>query len=72
MHFDPITEEIRAIRHALAAQFDNDLARIAADARERERASGRTFVDLREPDASPTGTEPEPTQRPDSDPTHAR
>jgi len=46
MHHDPITEEIRAIRHQLAAAFDNDLARIAADLRQREQASGRTFVQL--------------------------
>jgi hypothetical protein len=46
MHHDPITEEILAIRQQLAAAFDNDLARIAADLRQREAASGRTFVQL--------------------------
>ena len=46
MHIDPITEEIRAIRQSLAAQFDNDLVRIVADLRQRESTSGRTFVQL--------------------------
>lgn len=46
MHYDSITEEIRAIRHKLAEAFDNDLARIAADLRQREAASGRTFAQL--------------------------
>ena len=39
MHYDPITEEIRAVRHQLAQAFDNDLGRIAADLRQREAAS---------------------------------
>jgi hypothetical protein len=46
MHHDPITEEIRAIRHKLAEALGNDLARIAADLRQREAASGLTFVQL--------------------------
>jgi hypothetical protein len=46
MHHDPITEEIRAIRHALAAKFDNDIHRIGEDIRQRELASGRKFVQL--------------------------
>ena len=31
MHIDPITEEIRALRHDLAAQFGNDISRILAN-----------------------------------------
>ena len=43
---DPITEEIRAARHRLAAQFGNDLSRILADVRQREASDGRTYVTL--------------------------
>jgi hypothetical protein len=43
---DPIVEEIRAIRRALAAKFDNDLSAIMADIRRREAADGRTYVSL--------------------------
>lgn len=43
---DPITEEIRAIRRELAAQFDNDVTRILADVRQREASDGRTYVTL--------------------------
>jgi hypothetical protein len=46
MPSDPITEEIRSIRHELAAQFGNDVSRIFADVRQREAADGRTYVTL--------------------------
>jgi hypothetical protein len=46
MHIDPITEEIRALRHDLAAQFGNDISRILANIREREASDGRTYVTL--------------------------
>lgn len=46
MPSDPITEEIRNIRHNLAAQFGNDISRIFADARQREASDGRTYVTL--------------------------
>ena len=46
MHDDPITNEIRTIRHALAAQFDNDVSRILEDVRKREAADGRVYVRL--------------------------
>ena len=42
---DP-TDEIRAIRQALAAKFDNDLHRIAEDIRRQQRESGRTYITL--------------------------
>lgn len=35
MIVDPITDEIRAIRQALAAQYDNDLNRILLTFRKR-------------------------------------
>ncbi len=44
---NPITEEIREIRHRLAAQFDNDLDRIFADLQRKEQESDRVVVDRR-------------------------
>ena len=44
---NPITEEIREIRHRLAAQFGNDLDRIFSDLQRKERESGRVVVDRR-------------------------
>ena len=46
MSTDSITEEIRAFRHKLAAQFGNDLSRILADVRQREASDPRTYVTL--------------------------
>jgi hypothetical protein len=43
---DPITEEIRSIRHCFAAQFANNVSRIADDIRQREASDGRTYVRL--------------------------
>ena len=40
---DP-TEEIRQIKRQLAAQFDNDLHRIAEETRRHQRESGRKVV----------------------------
>ena len=40
------TEEIRAIRHELAARFDNDLDRIVADLRRQQQESGREYITL--------------------------
>ena len=48
MPTDPITEEIRAVRHKLAAQFGNDLSRILADVRRRQASDGRTYVRVAE------------------------
>ena len=44
---NPITQEIRDIRHRLAARFDNDLNAIVADLQRQERDSGREFIDRR-------------------------
>ena len=41
---DPIVAEIRKVRHAHAAKFNNDLAAICADIRRMEKESGRTYV----------------------------
>jgi hypothetical protein len=45
------TDEIRAIRHELAARFGNDLKKIVADTMRRQRESGLTYIRLpkREP-----------------------
>ena len=40
------TAEIRAIRHALAAKFDNDVDRIYEDLRRKQEQSGRKYVRL--------------------------
>jgi hypothetical protein len=71
---DPITEEIRRIRHELAAKFDNDIDRIAEDLRRRQRESGRVYVTLppRRPRQQPTTSNVLPvssaTTTPDSQP----
>lgn len=44
MFDDPIVEEIRRVRRAHAAQFDNDLAAIVADLQRLQRESGRHYV----------------------------
>lgn len=41
---DPIVEEVRRAREQHAARFKFDLKKMAADARRRERASGRKVV----------------------------
>lgn len=49
MERNPITEEIRAIRHRLAEQFDNDVERIGEETRKRQAASGKRVVSLATP-----------------------
>jgi hypothetical protein len=53
---NPIIEEIREIRHRLAAQFENDVYRIGADIRRGQAASGHRVVrrPRRQPVASNT------------------
>jgi hypothetical protein len=46
MDHDFITEEIRDIRHRLAAQFGNDVSRIGEDLRRRQAMGGRRIVKL--------------------------
>ena len=48
---DP-TDEIRAIKHKLAAECGNDIRRIVEDARRRQRESGRLSVAV--PPSQPT------------------
>ena len=40
------TDEVRAIRRALAAGAGNDIHRIAEEARQRERESGAVYISL--------------------------
>jgi hypothetical protein len=40
------TDEIRAIRHELAARFNNDIDRIFEDLQRQQRESGRNYVRL--------------------------
>ena len=54
MVHDFITEEIREIRHRLAARFDNDVHRIGEDLRRRQSTSSRRVVQL--PKRSPRVT----------------
>jgi len=44
MNPNAIIDEIREIRHQLAAQFDNDVNRIGAEIRRGQAASGRRVV----------------------------
>lgn len=69
MAVDPINEEIRAVRRALAAKFDNDLSRIVADLKKRQATSGRRYVSfLSDGMKAEQGAEPElPTRRLDED-----
>lgn len=46
MTSDSISDQIREIRHDLAAQFGNDLDLILADIRRREASDGRVYVSL--------------------------
>ena len=64
MSSDSIADDIRGIRHDLAAQFGNDLDQILADIRRREASDGRTYVALsprtiiRKPDEQNDAREP--------------
>lgn len=61
---DPIIDEVRKIRDQHAVQFDYDLDAIVADLKERERASGREYVNY-----PPVNPEPLRSARnPNSDP----
>jgi hypothetical protein len=43
---NPIVDEVRAVRDAIAKEYDYDIAKIAEAVRAREVKSGRTFVRL--------------------------
>ena len=44
---DPVIQEIRQIKTAIAARHGNDVKRLIAALRKREKTSGRKFVTLR-------------------------
>ena len=46
MSKEPIVDEVRAVRAAIAAEHGNDLKRIIAAFRRKEGADGRRVVDL--------------------------
>jgi|CXWL01.1.fsa_nt_gi hypothetical protein len=46
MSKDPIVDEVRAARAAIAAEHGNDLKRIIAALRRKEGTDGRQVVDL--------------------------
>ena len=47
MSKDPIVDEVRAARAAIATEHGNDLKRILAAFRRKEGADGRQVVDLK-------------------------
>jgi hypothetical protein len=70
MNSNPIIDEIREIRHRLAARFDNDVNRIGAEIRRGQSASSRRVVrrPKRCPVASNTPSQSiHPTGTPDRD-----
>ena len=58
---DPIVDEVRQVRQAYAARFNDDLEAIYRDLKEQEKRSGRRFVSYcpvvisREGGSSPPG-----------------
>jgi hypothetical protein len=44
MNRDPIVEEVRKVREANSARFNHDVDRIAEDARQRQKESGRKVI----------------------------
>jgi hypothetical protein len=52
---DP-NDEILAIKRRLAAQFDNDVHRIAADVRKRQGDSGHEVISLEPRRCTPSST----------------
>jgi hypothetical protein len=46
MSRDPIVDEVRAVRDALAREYDYDVRKLAEALREEQRNSGRKVVHL--------------------------
>lgn len=57
------TEEIRAIRHELAARFGNDLDQIVADLQRQQQESGREYITLPKRPPRPQRTPSKPLLR---------
>lgn len=64
MSTDSITDDIRRIRHDLAAQFNNDLDAILSDIRRREALDDRTYVSLPPRGTSANQDEPSDAREP--------
>lgn len=60
-------DEILAIKRRLAAEFDNDVHRIAADVRERQGQSGHEVLSLPPRRCTPTPTNNAVNRRGESD-----
>jgi hypothetical protein len=60
MDEDPIVDEVRRVRAAHAAMFNNDLRAIFLDIKRQEQESGRTYV--RYPPKRPMILEHRPSQ----------
>jgi len=60
---DPIVEEVRAIREALAKECHYDVAEIVAHLQKRSRDAGRTLVDLRPKHAAKRAIRARPGRR---------
>ena len=45
-YFDPIVDEVRAIRDAIAKEFDYDIEKLAQAIKAHETQSGQEFVRL--------------------------
>lgn len=55
---DPIVAEVRRIREAYAAKYNNDIGAICRAAREEEQNSGRVLI---QPPPKPARRQPAPT-----------
>lgn len=64
MSTDSVTDDIRRIRHDLAAQFNNDLDAILSDIRRREALDDRTYVSLPPRRTSANQDEPSDAREP--------
>jgi len=62
---DPIIEEVRAVREAIAARYDYDVEKLAAALAERSKVAGRGIAS---PAAADAGAEVEPPARPPQGP----
>jgi hypothetical protein len=46
---DPIVAEVRKVKERLAAKFEFDVVAMLRDQQQREKASGRHYVDMSRP-----------------------
>jgi hypothetical protein len=65
---DPIIEEVRAVREAIAARYDYDVEKLAAALAERSKVAGRGIAS---PAAADASAEAEPLAHPSQGPCSA-